>query len=208
MNTNSLILLAGGLASRMGSDKALLSLVGKPMIMHIITRLSGLSDEVLVVIARDRERSEYSEVLPRFVKVIKDELERKSPLVGIITGLKATKLPYAIVLSCDMPFANMDVIQLLLKRARGADAAIPRSIEGHLEPLHAVYRRNPMLHCAEEALAEGYVAPRHAINKLERVAYVSIEHEIKIIDPELRSFFNVNTKQDVARAEMMLKQEQ
>jgi molybdopterin-guanine dinucleotide biosynthesis protein A len=95
-----------------------------------------------------------------------------------------------------------------LERALGADAAIPRSKEGHLEPLQAVYRRDSMLHEAEQSLGNGRLSPSDAISRLTRVVFVSIEDEIAKIDPELRTFFNVNTRQDVAKAEMMFMQRQ
>jgi molybdopterin-guanine dinucleotide biosynthesis protein A len=209
MNTScAVILLAGGLGSRLGSSKALQPVAGKPLIKHIIQRVSGLSDEFFVVIARNASRSEYSAILPDFIRVISDEPKGKSPLVGIVTGLRAAKSQYAIVLSCDIPFVNRRVIQLLLDRASGAEAAIPRSREGHLEPLQAVYLSDPMLQEAERALAKGHLSPIDAINNLARVVYISIEDEIERIDPGLRTFFNVNTKQDVATAEMMFMREQ
>jgi molybdopterin-guanine dinucleotide biosynthesis protein A len=190
----------------MGSNKALCLIAGKPMVRQITDRLSGLSDEFLVVIARNASRGEYASILPDFVKVMNDELDGKTPLVGIITGLRETKSKYAIVLSCDMPLVNSDVIQLLLKRASGADAAVPRWNAGHLEPLQAAYRRDAMLREAEYALADGELAPVNAISRLRKVVYVSVEGEIKTVDPELRSFINVNTKQDVSMAEMILRQ--
>ncbi len=49
-------------------------------------------------------------------------------------------------------------------------------------------------------------SPTEVIKKIPRVVYVSIEDEIRAIDPELRTFFNANTKQDVARAERILSQ--
>jgi molybdopterin-guanine dinucleotide biosynthesis protein A len=208
MNTGcAVILLAGGLGSRLGSDKALQPVAGKPLIRHIIQRVSGLSDEFFVVTARNASRSEYSAILPDFISVISDEPKGKSPLVGIVTGLRAAKSQYAVVLSCDIPFVNRRVIELLLDRASGADAVIPRWREGHLEPLQAVYRRDPVLREAEQALAKGRLSPIDAINNLARVVYVSIEDEIESIDPGLRTFFNVNTKQDVATAEMMFMRE-
>jgi molybdopterin-guanine dinucleotide biosynthesis protein A len=207
-DTRAVILLAGGLASRLGSDKALQPIAGKPLIRHIIDRISGLSDEFLVVVARNAPTSEYSEALPDFARVIGDELEGKSPLIGIVTGLRAIKSRYAIVLSCDIPFVSRQVIQLLLERASGADAVIPRSREGHLEPLQAVYRRDSMLHEAEHSLSSGRLSPSDAISRLTRVVFVSIEDEIAKIDPELRTFFNVNTRQDVAEAEMIFMQRQ
>jgi molybdopterin-guanine dinucleotide biosynthesis protein A len=206
MSTIAVILLAGGLGSRLGSDKAVQLVAGKPLISHIIERVSGLSDQTIVVIARNASKSEYSEFLPGFIRVINDEPEGKTPLVGIVTGLRAIESHYAIVLSCDTPFVNRRVIRLLLERASGVDAAIPRWRAGHLEPLQAVYRRNPMLREAEQALAEGRLSPIDAINRLAQVVYVSVEDEIRKIDPGLRTFFNVNTRQDIARAEMIFKE--
>ncbi len=75
-----MILLAGGLGSRLGSDKALQPVAGKPMIRHIIDRVSGLSDEILVVIARNAPSGKYDEALPDFTRVIMDELEGKTPI--------------------------------------------------------------------------------------------------------------------------------
>jgi molybdopterin-guanine dinucleotide biosynthesis protein A len=203
----AIILLAGGLGSRLGSDKALYEFAGQPIIRRITDRVSGLSDEFWVIIGRNASPSQYSRVLPAFANIIKDEPRGKSPLVGISTGLRAAKSQYAIVLSCDIPFVNRRVIQLLLRSASGAEAAIPRSRAGHLEPLQAVYHRESMLHAADQALAERLLAPVDAINKLTRVVYVTIEDEIKTIDPELRTFFNTNTREDFERAESILKQE-
>ena len=208
MNTGAgIILLAGGLGSRLGSNKPLQRVAGKPLISRVIERVSGLSDEFLVVIARGASGSDYSGVIPGFIRVINDERDGKSPLIGITTALRAIKSQYAIVLTCDIPFVNRRVIRLLLERVSNAEAAVPRWKSGHLEPLQAVYRREPMLQKSEEALASGSLSPVDAIKKLARVVYVSIEDEVKVLDPDLRTFFNVNTKEDVAEAEMILKQQ-
>jgi len=203
----AIILLAGGLGSRLDSNKPLRRVAGKPLISRVIERISGLSDEFLVVIARGASGSDYSGVIPGFIRVINDERDGKSPLIGITTALRAIKSQYAIVLTCDIPFVNRRVIQLLLERVSNAEAAVPRWKSGHLEPLQAVYRREPMLQKSEEALASGSLSPVDAIKKLARVVYVSIEDEVKVLDPDLRTFFNVNTKEDVAEAEMILKQQ-
>jgi molybdopterin-guanine dinucleotide biosynthesis protein A len=207
MTTSAVILLAGGLGSRLGSDKALYPVAGKPMIGRVADRVSGLSDEFFVVIARNASQIKYSQVLPDFAEVINDELEGKTPLIGMVTGLRAAKSQFAIVLSCDIPFVNRRLIRLLLEKASGADAAIPKWRAGHLEPLQAAYRRDSMLRESELALARGLLSPVDAINKLFKAEYVSIEDEVRKIDPSLRTFFNVNTRDDVARAEMILKQE-
>ena len=124
--------------------------------------------------------------------------------MGIVTGLRATKAEHAVVLTCDVPFVNSKVIQLLMERAQHADAVVPRWGAGQLEPLQAVYRSESMLREAEKALVLGYLSPTSAIKKLAGVVYVSVEDEIRLVDPELRTFFNVNTREDVARAEAIL----
>jgi len=206
VNSAGVIMLAGGLGSRLGSNKPLQRVADKPLISHVIEGLSGLSEEVLVVIARDAPRNEFVNVLPDYVRVLNDEPEGKSPLIGIVTALRHVKSRYAVVLTCDVPFVNIQVIRLLLKHAENADAVVPRWNTGHLEPLHAVYRCEPTWDEAEKALHEGNLSTADLINKLARVIFVSIEDEIKPIDHELRTFFNVNTREDLAKAELILEQ--
>jgi molybdopterin-guanine dinucleotide biosynthesis protein A len=202
----AIILLAGGLGSRLGANKPFQPLAGKPLITHVIERVSGLSDEFVVVVARNASRAEFLRAVPEPVKVVNDEVEGKSPLIGIVSGLRATSSQYAVVLSCDVPFVNRVVIQLLLERVLGADAAVPRWMSGRLEPLQAVYRKEPMLREAEEAQSEGHLSPVDVINRLARVTHVSVEDELRQLDPGLATFFNVNTKQDLAKAEVMFEQ--
>jgi molybdopterin-guanine dinucleotide biosynthesis protein A len=64
-----------------------------------------------------------------------------------------------------------------------------------------VYRRKAMLLQSEEVLKSGLSSPLDAIHRLGRPFFVSIEEEINRIDPQLRTFFNVNTRQDLAKAE-------
>jgi molybdopterin-guanine dinucleotide biosynthesis protein A len=200
-----IVLLAGGLGSRLGSNKALHLLAGKPLIRHVVDRVADLAGKILVVIAKNASPREYGDILPDSAIVICDELEGKTPLVGIITGLRTVRSDYATVLSCDIPFVNKNVLQLVLERAQGADASVPRWKTGKLEPLQAVYRRSRMLDKAEEVLSEGKLSPTDAISRLSHVVYVSVEDEISKIDSELSTFFNVNTRDDVAHAETILK---
>jgi molybdopterin-guanine dinucleotide biosynthesis protein A len=205
-STAAIIILAGGLGSRLGANKPFQRLAGKPLVTHVIDRVSGLSDEFVVVVARDASRAEFLRAVPEPVKVINDQLEGKSPLIGIVTALRTITSQYAVVLSCDVPFVSKPVIQLLLERALRTDAAVPRWKSGRLEPLQAVYRSEPMLREAEEARSEGYLSPADVINRLAKVTYVSVEDELRQLDPGLATFFNVNTKDDVAKAELIFKQ--
>jgi len=199
------IVLAGGESSRFGSKKALELLAGKPLIYHVVEHLSHVIDEILIIIGQDESRAEYEAALPSHVRVVNDEQERKTPLIGITTGLRAARSDYTLVSACDTPFINEEVVKLLFKRASVVDAAIPRWNQGHIEPLEAVYRTAPTLQVAAETLVPSDQPLRRMIGRLGRVAYVSVENEISKIDPDLRTFFNVNTREDMNTAEQMFR---
>jgi molybdopterin-guanine dinucleotide biosynthesis protein A len=195
--------LAGGGSSRFGSGKALAVLAGRPLISHVIERLSDVVDEILVIIGYGESIAKYEAVLPSSVRVMNDEQEGKTPLIGLVTGLGAVSSNYTLVSACDIPFLNEKVVELLFKRASGADAAIPKWRKGDIEPLEAVYRTASTLKAARATLVPSGLPLREMIRKLAQVVYVSVEDDIGRVDPDLRTFFNVNTKEDMASAEKL-----
>jgi molybdopterin-guanine dinucleotide biosynthesis protein A len=197
------IVLAGGESSRFGSSKALAVLGGKPLVSHVTRRLSNVVDEILVIIGHSEPRAEYEAIFPSSVRIINDEHLGKTPLVGIVTGLGAASSGYALVSACDTPFINEEVVELLFQRASGADAAIPKWRKGDIEPLEAVYRTPSTLKAAQATLAPSGLPLREMIRKLAQVVYVSVEDEVARVDPDLSTFFNVNTKEDMASAERL-----
>ena len=195
------IILAGGESSRFGSNKALQLLAGKPLICHVAERLSQIADETLVVIGYREPRAGYEAVLPSSVRIMNDGQEGKTPLIGIVTGLQVVKSEHALICACDIPFVKEGVVELLFQRASGADAAIPRWNGGHIEPLEAVYRTASTLKATRETLTFSGLPLRAMIGKLAQVVYVSVEDEVGKLDSDLRTFFNVNTREDMERAE-------
>jgi molybdopterin-guanine dinucleotide biosynthesis protein A len=195
------IILAGGESSRFGSNKALQLLAGKPLICHVAERLSQIANETLVVIGYREPRASYEAVLPSSIRIMNDSQEGKTPLIGIATGLQGVKSEHALICACDIPFVNEGVVELLFRRASGADAAIPRWNGGHIEPLEAVYRTASTLKATRETLTFSGPPLRVMIGKLAQVVYVSVEDEIGKLDSDLRTFFNVNTREDMGRAE-------
>ena len=201
------IILAGGESSRFGSYKALALLAGKPLVCHVAERLSSVASEILVVIGYHEARVGYEAVLPSSVKIMNDNQEGKTPLIGIATGLQATKSEYAFICACDVPFVNQEVVELLYHRASGADAAIPKWNQGHIEPLEAVYRTPSTLVATRETLSLFGSPLKVMIGKLGKVVYVSVEDEVGILDSDLRTFLNVNTREDMDRAEELYSRE-
>jgi molybdopterin-guanine dinucleotide biosynthesis protein A len=193
------LILAGGLSTRMGVRKSLLTLDGEPFVVIIVKTLLKVVDEIIVALGSEDEPYTHSKFLPSSVKVVKDEVEGQSPLLGIVTGLSKMCSTYSIVLPCDLPFAKPDVMKYLFEKAEGFDAVIPRWPEGDIEPLHAIYRVDTALQAARAALQAGGLKNTDMIERLKRVNYVNMS-EFRQFDPELLCFFNINTPQDLDRA--------
>jgi molybdenum cofactor guanylyltransferase len=193
------LVLAGGKSTRFGSNKALVRLGETPLIAHVVDIALHVADEVVVAIGRESSTGVYSKLLPKSVTVVKDRLRAKSPLVGILTGFQVMKSGYSVVLSCDSPFVKDDVLKLLFKRAVHSDAAVPRRANGDIEPLQSVYKVKSAIPAARLALQHQEFRVADMIKRLNRVTYVPVR-DIKRLDSELITFFNVNTQSNLRRA--------
>ena len=127
------IILAGGKSSRMGSDKGIVNLNGKKFIEHILAAVLPNVIEVLIIANNDN----YNNL---GYKVIKDKIKDCGPLGGIYTGLMNSKTENNIVVSCDIPFINSDLIKYIIENTSNADITVP-VYKGNIEPLCAVYTK-------------------------------------------------------------------
>jgi molybdopterin-guanine dinucleotide biosynthesis protein A len=193
------LILAGGKSARFGGNKALATLAGRPLIAHVVQTAAQLADEVVVAIGRETSIDIYKKLLPRSVHIVKDRFHAKSPLVGILTGFQRMKSEYSAVLSCDTPFAKDTVLRLLFKKALRSDAAIPKWPNGDIEPLQSVYKVKSIIPAARLALNRQEFRNVDMIKRLSRVTYVPVG-EIKRIDEDLTTFFNVNKRSDLTHA--------
>jgi molybdenum cofactor guanylyltransferase len=194
---------AGGLSSRMGQDKALMPFLDRPLIAHLVDRLKGSADELLVTTNHPQNFAFLG------VPLFSDILPGLGALGGLYTALFVSSQPLVAVIACDMPFIEPALLraQLDLLQKEGADIVIPRSPDG-LEPLHAVYRRETCLPAVYAALQagerkmiawhSGYQAyPGYAAVRLRVMA----SEEVAVVDPQFRSFINVNTQEEFRQAE-------
>lgn len=189
------IVLGGGLSSRMGKDKSGLTLDGKSMAVRALEALDELFDE-LIYVTNDPD---LRQIVPA-TKIARDEIPHLGPLGGILAGLRACESPRAFVVACDMPFVSIDLVRFLIAHDVAADIIVPQ-IDGRLEPLHAVYSRSCIPHIADQ-LAAG---SRQIIGFYDQVnTDVIDEKSLRLIDPELRSFFNINTADDLRAAEAIV----
>jgi len=194
------LILAGGKSRRMKGNKALIRLGGKPLLLHVIERVRGLTQETVVVVGKNDDLADYESFLPPSVTILRDIVKGMGPLAGILTGMQNMRSEYAVVLPCDSPFIKREVLMYLFKMAQGADAAIPRWPNGNIEPLHAVYRVSAAIPATKAALERRELFILDMIKRLDRVIYVDTE-EIRKIDEELVTFFNINTQEDLIVAE-------
>jgi molybdopterin-guanine dinucleotide biosynthesis protein A len=200
----SAIILAGGFSSRFGQDKGLLQLADKPLIRHVLDAISTLVDEKMVIASSEVQAENYAKVLGSNVNVLIDADDAQSPLVGALTGFKEAHGTYVLLLSCDAPFVSRDVVSLLFELCINRYAAIPRWPNGYVEPLQAVYCAKPAYEAAKNALSEGKLNMQSMLDGMRGVRYVSTL-VLQQLDPELRTFFNVNTPLDLKKAELMFK---
>jgi molybdenum cofactor guanylyltransferase len=201
----SAIVLAGGFSSRFGEDKGVLKLAGKPLLTHVTDAVRDAVDEVIVVTSSEDRVEKYALLVAGSVRFAVDQTELKGPLVGALSGFSVAKGEYCLLLPFDTPFVSGDVVSLLFEVCQGKAAVIPRWPNGQIEPLHAVYHTAEALNAARIALDEGRLDMRGMIEKLRGVRFISTLI-IRQLDPELRTFFNVNTKVDLLKAVSMMKQ--
>lgn len=190
MDPVSAIILGGGDGRRMGGrDKALVEFRGRPLIAWVADALAKISEDILVVTNQGQAHAGYG------ARVVPDRDPPCGPLGGIAAGLAAVRHDLGVVVACDMPFLNADVLRLLVRRAARADAAVLR-LGRDYEPLHAVYRRT-CLPAVERRLAarDFSVLSFYSDVRLEVVA----EREWRVLDPAGRSILNINTPEDLER---------
>lgn len=192
------IILAGGRSRRFGGEEKSLKLIGgKMMICRVIDALCHTVDELIISVRDERQRS----LLYPFIRgheFAYDETHGIGPLSGIYAGLWRARGDYVVIMACDMPLINKAAVELLFKRAEGHEAAVPRHPDGLIEPLHAVYKREPMLRAVKESIEAGERKISAPLKRLGDVVYVPDE-DIKKVDPGLDTFLNVNRAEDLAR---------
>jgi len=194
------VILAGGASQRLEKNKALERIGGKALIERVIDSLVPLTTEVLAVVARPEQAAALR--LSPSLRVVSDRYPGGGSLGGIFTGLEASAEPWSLVVACDMPFLNRELLRHLIAQSSNVDAVVP-CLGGQPEPLHALYSK-ACLAPMERMLRAGdlKIAP---LFDAVRVRYVD-EAAIDSIDPRHLSFFNINTQADLEEARAYFRQ--
>ncbi len=174
----------------MGRPKAMLPFGEEPLVTLVIRGLATLFSDIVLVAAPGQELPE----LP--VTLVRDEVAHQGPVGGLCYGLRECRSAAAFVTSCDVPFLSLPLVSHLAARLPRHDVVVPHW-EGRLQPLHAVYRRS-VLPLLEGQLRRGELRPVFLYDKVRTLKLE--EDEIRVLDPDGSSFFNMNTPDDYERA--------
>jgi molybdopterin-guanine dinucleotide biosynthesis protein A len=187
------LILAGGGGKRFGGEKAFFEINGKPMIQHVVERISNLSEE-LVITCRSGEKR-LAKMFPN-AKVIVDKSEIRGALAGLVSGLPEIGSGYTAVVTCDCPMIEPEVLKMLYERAKGRGGAVPRWPNGYLEPLQAIYDTRELLEAANRAWERNDMRLAEVLKLVPDLVYVSTD-ELRKVDPFLKTFLNVNSPEEL-----------
>lgn len=192
----SSIILSGGLATRMGGvDKGLVELHNKPLVQHVIERLAGQTNEILI--NANREITQYQ----RFgYPVLQDETaDFIGPLAGFNLGLLHAKYDYLLTVPCDSPLIPADLSHRLLTTLidNHADIAVATS-EGNAHPVFSLCRAT-VLPSLTAYIAQG---GRKVSAWQKQQAYVEVD-----FSDQADAFTNLNTLQELDALALKLQHE-
>jgi molybdenum cofactor guanylyltransferase len=192
----AVFILTGGKSTRMGSDKAFVTLAGRTLLARMLDLARSVTPEVFIVGPREK----YAPFAP----VVEDVFPSCGPLGGIHSALRSSQKDLNLILAVDVPFLSLALLQYLITRAQGAPSAlatVARSQQGW-QPLCAVYRRN-FAGLAEKALRAGH----YKIDALFEAARVEAitPSELEAVGFAERIFRNLNTPEDLAGSESSIR---
>ena len=181
-------ILAGGKSSRMGTDKALIEINGQPLIERALHAVGQVTARQMIL-SNNPERFSYPGV-----PVYPDLIPGKGPLGGIYTALTHALTPHILVVAVDMPHLVPALLAHLLSLRAGFDVVAP-TLEGYPQGTLAVYGKGCLPFIKRDLRADrlkliGFYGD-------VKVRYVP-EDELLPYDPDLRSFTNINTPDELA----------
>lgn len=183
------VILAGGKSSRYGNNKALVEINGIPMIERVLKVMQSVFQHLILI---TNSPDEYSHLK---LAMHEDLIKGLGPLGGIFTGLTAIPHDEGFLVACDMPYLNRELIRYMVEIKGDFDVVVPR-VFGKMEALHALYSKRCIPPIRKLIDSRNY----QVIKFFSEVSVRFIEEdEIRIYDPGLKSFFNVNRPQELRR---------
>ncbi len=186
------LIFAGGDSRRMGSDKVNIMLDGRPLLESVTAIMQEVFPKILLSVRQRRPEIQLPQV--------DDDPSCAGPVAGLLSGLAAAETPWVFAVACDMPFVVPEVIEWLSQQRTRCQAVVP-VVHGYPQPLAAFYARDCVNDIRVHLDKRGKNSLLAVLERLD-VTYVN-EAELLALDPGLRSFFDLDTPQDLALANYM-----
>lgn len=189
------VILSGGLSTRFnGENKAFINVGGRCILDRLYDVFSGLFNEIILVTNQPLQFLHWD------LMIVSDVFPVRSSLTGIHTGLFYMKNPFAFFSACDTPFLKKELVETLLQHIDKRDDIIMPETSAGMEPLCAIYSKR-CLNSAENHIKQNKFKIQRALgnHRLKKIP----EAKLRLKDPELVSFFNINTPEDQEAAEEM-----
>jgi molybdopterin-guanine dinucleotide biosynthesis protein A len=194
MINSTAIIVAGGKSSRMGTNKLLLKINGKPIIQKV-TDLCKSVFRRTILITNTPENYKFLNI-----EMFADIYRNLGPLAGIHSGLLNTETERNFIVSADMPFINKEIIEFLFRLNSLKQIVLPSS-ENKTQPLCGIYKKNCIKY-AEELLNKAETNENQ-----KGKTKIKLFDLINIVDTEIVNiqretfyhkelFFNMNTSED------------
>ncbi|MCP4179159.1 MAG: molybdenum cofactor guanylyltransferase [bacterium] len=178
----AVIILAGGKSSRMGHDKSQLLVSEKTMVKHIIDQVEPFFKQIIIG-ANDIEKFNDLEC-----NIVSDKLKGYGPLMGILSCLENSDYEVNFLLACDIPDIDMKFVEKMFHEIDNKfDAVVPKSSEGYIEPLFAIYKKS-------------------IINTIKDILFKQNRKKIRLVFDKINTkyidftdnawYHNINTKED------------
>ena len=174
------IILAGGTSGRMGCDKGLLPIGGKPLIECVRDQLQPHFAQLIL----SAQPGPYDFL---GIETVPDQAPGHGPLMGILSALKASSHALNLIIACDIPHVPLPLIRTMFREIRDYDAVVPLDSEGRPEPLLSIWRTTMIEH-AQAVLNENKRRPIQALRRAS-VRHLPLEEELH----------NINAPEDYER---------
>ena len=191
----SVAVLAGGQSRRMGRDKAFLKVGQRLVIERVLDYVRPLTDDLFISTNTPAKYERFG------LRTVSDVYPDKAALGGIYSVIEAARYDNVLVLACDMPLLNVDLLKYLISLTGTADVIAPLIDPPQPETMHAIYHKN----CLPA------IKPRLMANKLRVISFfddVSVRYlskdEVAEFDPNFYAFINMNTPEEWQRVRTLV----
>lgn len=192
MKDLSICILAGGKSSRMGRDKGLMEIAGKPMVQYLVETLVEIPFPAQII-AHDAAYHQFG------LEVIEDEILEKGPLGGLLTALRHASKNAVCLLSCDMPFLKKETLKSLIAQSDDYSITIS-SFKNRIYPFPGIYPLRVTSSVEEHVAANKLKLQNFILEKPHQIFPLDAFSEHCALE-----FLNINTPEDSVKAETWLR---